>query len=30
MKGAKDAESSAEELRKNVNNFIIEENLSEA
>ena len=30
MKGAKDAESSAEELRKNVNNFIIEENVSEA
>lgn len=30
MKGAKDAESSAEELRKNVNNFIIKENLSEA
>lgn len=30
MKGAKDAESSAEELRKNVNSFIIEENLSEA
>ncbi len=30
MKGAKDAESSAEELRKTVNNFIIEENLSEA
>ena len=31
IKGAKDAESSAEELRKNVNNFIIiEENLSEA
>ena len=30
MKGAKDAENSAEELRKNVNNFIIEENLSEA
>ena len=30
MKGAKDAESSVEELRKNVNNFIIEENVSEA